>query len=80
MENALNEMLLEPGQLWKNMRTGDVLFIYRRNRQIEGVLGDGRRWSDLDVIKIVHNRNSWKCIYRVRTEIAESGEDELRAS
>ncbi|MEW5744883.1 MAG: hypothetical protein AB1805_05515 [Nitrospirota bacterium] len=62
-EQVSNELLPAPGQLWRNVRTGDVLFIYRRNGQIEGVLGDGRKKSDHEVMKIGSCRDGWRCVY-----------------
>lgn len=62
-EQISSELIPAPGQLWKNVRTGDVLFIYRRKGQIEGVLGDGRKKNDREVMRIGHCKDGWKCLY-----------------
>ncbi|MFO0752877.1 MAG: hypothetical protein U0411_06085 [Thermodesulfovibrionales bacterium] len=51
-----------PGQLWKNVRTGAVLFIYRRDGQVEGISGEGRKKSGGELMKIEHGKNGWHCL------------------
>jgi len=58
-----NELNPAAGQLWQNVRTGDVLFLYARDGQIEGVFGDGRKKNDLEVIAIGDLSDGWKCIF-----------------
>lgn len=62
-DHIVNELHPAPGQLWQNVRTGDVLFIYRKDGQIEGVFGDGRKKSDLEVFTIGNRSDGWKCIF-----------------
>lgn len=73
-EQLPNEVHPAPGQLWRNVRTGDVLFIYRKCGQIEGVLGDGRKKSDREVMSIGNCRDGWRCIYS-RTTANDPGTD-----
>ncbi|MDH4232485.1 MAG: hypothetical protein OEW04_10735 [Nitrospirota bacterium] len=63
-----------PGQLWRNIRTGDLLFIYKKNGQIEGVFGDGRKKADIEVMKIGSKTDGWKCVYN-RHRVDDSGAD-----
>ena len=63
MDQISNEVSPAPGQLWKNVRTGDVLFIYRTEGEIEGVFVDGGRKSNVDVMKIAGCSSGWTCVY-----------------
>jgi hypothetical protein len=52
-----------PGQLWKNIRTGEVLFIYRENAQYEGIWDNGRKKRSKDLINMEYGKDGWKCVY-----------------
>ncbi|MBZ0154684.1 MAG: hypothetical protein K8I29_00530 [Alphaproteobacteria bacterium] len=57
-----------PGQLWKNVRTGTVLFIYRRDGHVEGISGEGRKKRGGELVKMEHGKNGWKCLCLPDTE------------
>lgn len=64
MEQISEELHPAPGQLWRNVRTGDVLFIYRKNGQIEGVFGNGQKKNDHEVMKIANCGYGWTCVFQ----------------
>jgi len=55
-----------PGQLWKNIRTGEVLFIYRMNAQPEGIWDNGRKTRNKELMNMEHGKDGWKCVYAHR--------------
>jgi len=63
MEYPSHGVSAAPGQLWRNVRTGEVLFVYKKESRIEGVCCDGRKISDKDVTKLKQDVNGWKCVY-----------------
>lgn len=64
MEQISGELHPTPGQLWQNVRTGDVLFIYGKNCKIEGVIGNGKKISYIEVMKIAKRSNGWTCVFQ----------------
>jgi len=63
MEYNLSSVCATPGQLWRNVRTGEALFIYKKGPQIEGVLCSGRKKTIKDLIKLEQGTSGWVCIY-----------------
>ncbi len=70
MEQMSDELHPAPGQLWHNVRTGDLLFIYRKNGQIEGISGDGKKMGVQEVMKIAHSGYGWT---RAARDASEGG-------
>ena len=72
-----------PGQLWRNIRTGEVLFIYREDAQFEGIWDNGRKKRTKDLMNMEHGKDGWKCVYapgtRDDTEKTDSHSYEFRA-
>lgn len=67
MEYLSHGISAAPGQLWRNVRTGDVLFVYQKQSRLEGILCDGRKFSDEQVLKLIQGINGWKCLYLDQT-------------
>lgn len=63
MEYSSYGVSATPGQLWRNVRTGDVLFVYKNRSRLEGMFCDGRRMSDMEILNLNHGANGWKCVY-----------------
>lgn len=72
MEQISDELHPAPGQLWRNVRTGDVLFIYRKNGEIQGIFGDGQRKTVHELMKIANGGYGWTCVFQ---RSAEGGHD-----
>lgn len=81
MEQISDELHPAPGQLWQNVRTGDLLFIYRKNGQIEGISGEGKKMSVQEVMKIAHSGFGWTCAAQRASEGGQGAHDsyEFRA-
>ncbi|MBA4372644.1 MAG: hypothetical protein C0402_07240 [Thermodesulfovibrio sp.] len=83
MEQRSEELHPAPGQLWKNVRTGDLLFIYRKNGQIEGISGEGKKISVKEVMRTAHHGCGWACVVEQSASAGGYGEHdsyEFRAS
>jgi hypothetical protein len=52
-----------PGQLWRNIRTGQVLFIYRDDAEFGGIWDNGRKKRNKDLINMEHGKDGWACVY-----------------
>jgi hypothetical protein len=63
MEYSYEDTLAAPGQVWRNNRTGDILFVLRKDSGIEGILCDGRRIAGKELTKLVEHSGNWKCVY-----------------
>lgn len=77
MEYFSHGVFASPGQLWRNVRTGDILFVYKRASRIEAVFCDGRRISGHDVTNLKQGINGWKCVYLEQPGNADYDTDEF---
>ncbi|MFZ5998456.1 MAG: hypothetical protein ACOYW7_13375 [Nitrospirota bacterium] len=68
MEYRTSAILPAPGQLWKNLRSGDILFIFERNGHIEGILSNGKKKEGDALLRMEHGRSGWLCVYPEITE------------
>jgi hypothetical protein len=83
VEYGSHKLHPSPGQLWRNHRTGEVLFIYRDDAHFGGIWVNGRKKIGKELLRMEHGKDGWRCVYnpciKDDTEKTDSHSYEFRA-